>query len=250
MATSVRGNASGMRSDQLTAALVEFADTLVADFDVVEFLQRLTDRCVELLPVDAAGLVLEDGDGRLQVVASTSDDARLVETFQLHLDDGPCIECHRSGEPVGVGDLATAGRRWPRLAPALQRLGFSAVDSLPMRRRAGPIGAMNLFRRAPGELDEATARVARAFTDVATIGLLQQRARREQELLVEQLQTALAGRVVIEQAKGMLAERLKLGTDQAFHLLRQHARRRNRRLTDLARAVIDGHADLPRPGPL
>jgi GAF domain-containing protein len=237
-----------MRSAELTEALVEFADTLVADFDIVEFLQRLTDRCVELLPVDAAGLVLADRDGTLQPVAATSDDARLLEAFQLHLDEGPCLECHRTGRPVAATDLRTAVRRWPRLTGALQQLGFAAMHSLPMRRRDDVIGAMNLFRRTPGELDTATVRIARAFTDVATIGLLQQRARREQEAMIEQLQTALASRVVIEQAKGMLAERLSLGTDQAFGLLRQHARNRNHRLTDLARAVIDGQADLSRPG--
>jgi GAF domain-containing protein len=233
-----------MRSDELAAALVEFADTLVADFDIVEFLQRLTDRCVELLPVDAAGLVLGDGQDGLQVVAATGDDARLVETFQIHLEEGPCVECHRTGEPVSVGDLATAGKRWPRLAPALRQLGFSAVHALPMRWRADVIGAMNLFHRSPGELDTTAAGVARAFTQVATIGLLQQRARRQQELLVEQLQSALASRVVIEQAKGVLAERLSLGTEQAFSLLRQHARSGNHRLTELAQAVIDGRVDV------
>jgi hypothetical protein len=149
---------------------------------------------------------------------------------------------------VSVGDLATAGERWPRFAPALQQLGFSAVYALPMRRRADVLGAMNLFSRAPGELDSATVGVARAFTDVATIGLLQQRARREQELLVEQLQTAFTNRLVIEQAKGVLAERLSLGTEQAFSLMRHHARNRNHRLTDLARAVIEGQSDLFKPG--
>jgi hypothetical protein len=240
-------NGAPMRSDELAGALVEFADTLVADFDIVEFLQRLTDRCVELLPVDAAGLVLADTEGRPQVLAATSDDARLVELIQLHLEEGPCVECLRDGQPVHVGDIATVEQRWPRLAPALLRLGFHAVHTLPLRRREDVIGSMNLFRTAPVGLDPATARIARAFTDVATIGVLQQRARREQELLVEQLQAALASRVVIEQAKGVLAERLKLGTEQAFGLLRQHARSRNHRLTDLARAVIEGRADLSHP---
>jgi GAF domain-containing protein len=237
-----------MFSDELTGALVEFADTLVADFDIVEFLQRLTDRCVELLPVDAAGLALADRQDGLQVVVSSGDDARLLEAVQLHLDEGPCVECHRSGQPVAVGDLAAVGRQWPRLVPAMQQLGFSAVHAVPMRRRTDVIGAMNLFRRAPGELDAATAAIARAFTEVATIGLLQQRARREQELLVEQLQSALSSRVVIEQAKGVLAERLSLGTEQAFSLLRHNARSRNHRLTDFARAVIDGQADVSHPG--
>jgi transcriptional regulator with GAF, ATPase, and Fis domain len=233
-----------MRSDELGDALVEFADTLVAEFDIVEFLQRLTDRCVALLPVDAAGLVLTNERDQLEMIAATCDDARLIEDFQLHLDEGPCLECHRSGEPVVVTDLRSAAQRWPRLIPALRKLGFDAVYALPMRRRTDVIGALNLFSRMPGELDPMTARAARVLTELATIGLLQQRARREQELLVEQLRTALASRVVIEQAKGILAERLSLGTEQAFGLMRQHARSRNHRLTDLARAVIDGQVDL------
>jgi hypothetical protein len=237
-------NGAGMRSDELTAALIEFADTLVADFDIVEYLQRLTDRCVELLHVDAAGLVLADRRGELQLIAATSDDARLLETFQLHLDEGPCVESCRSGRDVGAPDLAVAGRRWPRLAPALRHLGFSAVQALPMRRRAEVIGAMNLFHRSPGELEGATAAAARAFTDMATIGLLQQRARREQELLVEQLESALTSRVLIEQAKGVLAGRLDLDPEEAFTLLRRHARSRNRRLTDLATDVIEGRVDV------
>ena len=233
-----------MRSDELAGALVEFADTLVAEFDIVEFLQRLTDRCVELLDVDGAGLVLGDRQGGLQLIAATCDDARLLETFQLHLDEGPCVESYRDGRQTGAADLAVAGRRWPRLAPALHQLGFSAVHAFPMRWRAEVIGAMNLFHRAPGELDAATAAVARAFTEVATIGILQQRARREQELLVEQLESALASRVLIEQAKGVLAERLSLDTEEAFGLLRRHARSRNRRLTDLATDVITGRVDV------
>ncbi|MHA6624818.1 ANTAR domain-containing protein [Pseudonocardia sichuanensis] len=233
-----------MRSDEVAGALVEFADTLVADFDIVEFLQRLTDRSVELLHVDAAGLVLGDRRGALQLVAATCDDARLLETFQLHLDEGPCVESYRNGREVGAADLALAGRRWPRLAPALRQLGFSAVHALPMRRRAEVIGALNLFHREAREMDAATAAVARAFTDVATIGLLQQRARREKELLVEQLESALSSRVLIEQAKGMLAERLDLDTEAAFALLRRHARSRNRRLTDLAVDVIEGRVEV------
>jgi transcriptional regulator with GAF, ATPase, and Fis domain len=233
-----------MRSDELGEALVEFADTLVADFDIVEFLQRLTDRCVDLLPFDAAGLMLADPEGRLRVVAATSDDVRLLETAQLHLDEGPCLECHRTGEPVTIVDMSTVPKRWPRLAPTLDQLGFVSVHALPMRRRTDVVGAMNMFSKSPGEPDPETAQAARTLTSVATIGLLQQRARRQKEILAEQLRTALAGRVVIEQAKGVLAERLSVGTEHAFDLLRRHARRRNRRLTDLARAVVDGDADL------
>jgi GAF domain-containing protein len=238
-----------MRGEQaLTDLFVQLADTLVAGFDIAEFLQGLLDRCAELLGADAAGLVLTDQSGRLEVLASTSDDARLLELFQLQIHEGPCLECQRSGRPVAVRDLATAVTRWPRFTPACRHLGFAAVLALPMRRREHVIGALEMFLRSPGGLDPPTARLAQALTDVATIGLLQQRARREQELLVEQLQGALSSRVVIEQAKGVLAERLSVSTDQAFTVLRHHARSRNYGLTDLARAVLEGAEDLPHRG--
>jgi hypothetical protein len=198
---------------------------------------------VELLGADAAGLMLADRRGQLRVMASTNDQARLLELSQLQ-QQGPCLECHRDGCAVLVRDLAESERRWPRFAPTCREAGFAAVSAIPLRCRDEAVGAMNLFQRAPGGLDPASVRIAQALSDVATIGLLQQRAMGEQGMLIEQLQTALTSRVIIEQAKGMLAERTGSSTEQAFAALRLHARAGNHRLTDLARAVIDGTAEL------
>jgi transcriptional regulator with GAF, ATPase, and Fis domain len=232
------------REQLLAATFVELADTLVADFDVVDFLHGLADRCVRLLDVDAAGLMLADQRGSLRVIASSTEQARLVELFQLQHEEGPCLECFQTGVPVSEADLATAGQRWPSFAPAAFDAGFGAVQALPMRLRNEVIGAMNLFMKAPGGLDETGLRVGQALADVATIGLLQERNFRHQEVLSEQLQGALNSRIAIEQAKGMLAQRLDLDMGQAFELLRGQARMQNRRLAELASAVAAGAEDV------
>lgn len=241
------------RERVLAAAFVELADTLVADFDVVDFLHGLADRCVRLLAVDAAGLMLADQRGALRVIASSSEQARLVELFQLQHEEGPCLECYQTGVPVSEPDMAAARQRWPAFAPAAAEAGFAAAQALPMRLRDEVIGAVNLFMSVPGGLDETGLRVGQALADVATIGLLHERNYRHQEALSEQLQAALNSRVVIEQAKGMLAQRLGLDMGQAFELLRHQARARNRRLSELATAVATGSEDLAAwaaaPGP-
>ena len=228
------------REQTLAETFVVLADTLVADFDVVDFLHGLADRCVRLLAVDAAGLMLADQRGSLRVVASSSEQARLVELFQLQHEEGPCLECFQDGRPVAEPELAVAGQRWPSFAPAAVDAGFAAVQALPMRLRDEVIGAMNLFMNAPGQLDDGGLRVGQALADVATIGLLQERSLRHQEVLAEQLQGALNSRVAIEQAKGVLAERLGLDMGYAFELLRGQARIQNRRLAELATAVAAG----------
>jgi transcriptional regulator with GAF, ATPase, and Fis domain len=236
---------SGMSGSQdheqmLAATFVELADTLVADFDVVDFLHGLADRCVALLEVDAAGLMLADQRGSLRVIASSSEQARLTELFELQHDEGPCLECYQTGLPVAEPDMAAASERWPSFAPAAAEAGFAAVQALPMRLRNEVIGAVNLFMYTPGRLDETGLRVGQALADVATIGLLHERNFRHQEVLAEQLQGALNSRVTIEQAKGVLAERLGLDMGQAFEQLRTQARLQNRRLAELAGAVADG----------
>ena len=137
------------REQMLAAAFVELADTLVADFDVVDFLHGLADRAVQLLDVDAAGLMLADQRGSLQVIASSSEQARLVELFQLQHDQGPCLECYQTGRPVYEADMAAAMQRWPMFAPAAAEAGFAAMQAIPMRLRDDVIGAMNLFMHAP-----------------------------------------------------------------------------------------------------
>src|SRR5580693_4373837 len=193
---------------------------MVVGFDVIDFMHMLTNRSVQLLDVSAAGLLLADPRGELRVVAASSEAARLLELFQIQNDEGPCLECFRSGQPVQVADLADVAHRWPQFAPAARQAGFAAVQALPMRLREQVVGALNLFRAGPGTLAPAEIRVGQALADVATISLLHERSMRHSDTVNEQLQTALNSRVIIEQAKGKLAERLGVDTDQAFSLLR------------------------------
>jgi GAF domain-containing protein len=235
--------------ERLAQTFVELADTLVGGFDLMEFLHLLTERCVELLEVDAAGLLLADGRGALQLVAASTEQARLVELFQIQSDEGPCLESYRTGLPVIVSDIgaADASTKWPRFAPAAAAMGFANVYAIPMRLRDRVIGTLNLFGPAPQGMDQAVARAARALVDVATIGILQERAAREHELVAGQLQVALNSRVTIEQAKGILAERLQITPDAAFIMLRQFSRDNNRPLTRLAGEVISGTASIKAP---
>jgi transcriptional regulator with GAF, ATPase, and Fis domain len=233
-----------MAQPLLSDIFIEMADTLVDDFDLLEFLHTLTERCVELLGITAAGLMLTDGAGNLQVVAASSERTRLLELFQLQTDEGPCVDCFRTGTAVSVNDLSTA-RRWPRFTTAASEVGFAAVHALPMKLRTEVIGALNLFETKPGALDAEKLRVGQALADIATVGLLQQRAIHARDVLTEQLQAALNSRVLIEQAKGLLAERLQIDVEQAFTIMRSAARNRNRRLSDLAQALVDGTEHVP-----
>ena len=234
--------------ERLAQVFVELADTLVAGFDLMEFLHALTERCVELLEVDAAGLLLADGGGTLRLVAASTEQARVVELFQIQNDEGPCLDCYRTGQAVIVSDIRAlrATARWPRFAAAAGEMGFAGVHALPMRLRDQLIGTLNLFRIAPDGLDPAVAVAARALVDVATIGILQERAIHQQEVVAAQLQVALNSRVMIEQAKGILAERLQTTPDDAFIILRRYARDHNRPLTQLAADVIGGTASILR----
>lgn len=233
-----------MDGQLLSETFVELTDTMVADFDVIDFLHVLTDRSVQLLDVSAAGLLLADPRGELRVVAASSEAARLLELFQLQNDQGPCLDCFRAGQPVAAADLNAEAGRWPRFAAAARQAGFAAVQALPMRLRDQVIGALNLFRAGPGAFDPADVRVGQALADVATISLLHERSMRHGDALNEQLQTALNSRVIIEQAKGKLAERLGVDMAQAFSLLRDYARARNLRLADVAQAFVDGTEPL------
>ena len=235
-----------MDGNLLSETFVELTDTMVDDFDIIDFLHVLTSRSVELLNVSAAGLLVADPRGELRVVAASSEAARLLELFQLQSDRGPCLDCFRSGQPVAATDLG-ADERWPEFAAAAGEAGFSAVQALPMRLRAQVIGALNLFRASSGSFDADTVQVGQALADVATISLLNERSIRRSDTLNEQLQTALNSRVIIEQAKGKLAERLGIDVDQAFTLLREQARGRNLRLSDLARAFVDGTQAMTGP---
>jgi GAF domain-containing protein len=237
------------REALLARTLVELADTLVDDFDVVELLTLLADRCVEVLNVSAAGLMLAAPEGDLRVVASSSEEMRLVELFELQSQEGPCPECYRTGEPALSRNLTGDEARWPRFVPVAVKAGFRSVHAVPMRLRGVTIGALNLFQAGDGELDEADIVVARALADIATIAILQHRAALQAHIVIDQLNHALQSRIAIEQAKGVIAERSQIDMDEAFAWLRQHARSENLLLVDVAQAVIDGTVvpDPPRP---
>jgi GAF domain-containing protein len=228
------------REGLLARTLVELADTLTGDFDVVELLTLLADRCVDVLDVAAAGIMLVAPDGNLRVMASSSEAMRLLELFELQAQEGPCLDSYRTGLPVLNHDLATVDGRWPRFAVEALAAGFHSVHALPMRLRVNIIGALNLFQIDQGEMRQADVDAARALADLATIAILQQREAAEGQLVNEQLQLALNSRVVIEQAKGMVAERLRVSMELAFSTLRNHARNHNLLLIDVARGVIRG----------
>jgi GAF domain-containing protein len=228
------------RDAKFARTLVELADTLVVGFDVVELLTVLAHRCVEVLDVEAAGLMLVAPDGDLRVMASSSEAMRLLELFELQAQEGPCLDCYRTGKPVVNQDLAIVNGRWPRFASEALAAGFHSVHALPMRLRGTVIGALNLFHVEPGEMRRADIDSAQALADVATIAILQHRAALEAQILNEQLHHALNSRIVIEQAKGIIAERRHLNMEQAFSTLRSHARNHNRPLVEVVEAVIDG----------
>ena len=208
------------REALLARTLVELADTLVADFDVVELLTLLADRCVEVLEVGAAGLMLAGPDGELRVMASSSEAMRVLELFELQSKEGPCLDCYRSGRPVMDQDLAMVTSRWPLFAAETLAAGFCSVQALPLRWRGTVIGALNLFQVEPGEMRGPDVEAAQALADVATIAILQHRASLEAQAVNQQLQHALNSRIVIEQAKGMVAQREGLNMEQAFSALR------------------------------
>jgi GAF domain-containing protein len=228
------------RESALVNTFVDLADTLVADFDVVELLSRLTDSCVEVLNVDAAGLMLISPHGDLRVMASSSEAMRILELFEIQAEEGPCLDCFRTGEPVINQDLSATQQRWPTFTVEALEAGFHSVHALPMRLRGTIIGALNLFHKSPGAMAHDDVAAAQAFADVATIAILQHRAAIEARVIKDQLNFALNSRIVIEQAKGMIAERENLDMDTSFSRLRSYARANNRRLIDVAQEIIGG----------
>jgi transcriptional regulator with GAF, ATPase, and Fis domain len=228
------------REGRVAQAFVALADTLVDEYDMLDLLDRLVGVSVGLLAADAAGIVLADARGTLMVVAASSDAAQLLEVMQLQSEQGPCLDAYRSGAPVSVPGLSVAAARWPRFAAALASTSeFSSVHALPMRLRGQSIGALNLFHRESGPMPADDLALGQALADVATIGILQERAIRRAGVVAEQLQTALTSRVIIEQAKGVLAHHGGLSMDVAFDRLRGYARSHNYRLTEVARRLVE-----------
>jgi len=225
---------------QLVQAFVELADTLVEDFDLVEFLSNLTERVVRLGIASQVGILLVDESGDLQFMAASDERTQLLELFQVQNDEGPCQDCFATGRPISVADLAEQRDRWPLFVPKALQSGFRSVQAVPLRLRGTVLGAMNLFLDAPGGISSDDLAVVQAMADVATIGLLQQQELHRAHTVAAQLQHALNSRISIEQAKGIISEQAHVTTDAAFELLRTHSRNRNLKLGAVARSVVEG----------
>ena len=235
------------REQRLGEVFVSLADTLVADYDVIDLLYHLTTVCVELLAVDTAGvLVTSDTEGTLRTVASSHERTELLELFQLQADQGPCLDAYRSAQPVSCADLSDDGGRWPRFSAHAYSQGYRSVHARPMRVRNTVIGALNLFGDQPGSMPETDLHTAQAFADIATLSIVKDRTTTTQAAIVDQLQHALSSRVIIEQAKGIVSERQNISVDEAFVELRGYARHQRERLTTVAESVIRGTLDPSR----
>lgn len=227
----------------LAQVFAGLADTLIDDYDAVELAQQLIDNSMVLLPITAAGILIGDIRGELHVFASSSEETRLLEILQIEADSGPCLLAYRTGQQVLVPDLATDTERWPEFADRAATYGYRSVCALPLRLREERIGALNLFRDDVAGLRPADIAVGQALADVAAIGIVHQRILTQADLINQQLQTALNTRVVIEQAKGVLAQLGGVDMEQAFAMLRAYARRSRQRLADVAQAVVEQRAD-------
>jgi GAF domain-containing protein len=240
MASVTGGATMERREEWLARTFVELADTLVANFDVIELMSTLVDRCSELLEGSEVGLALADSRGQLRVLASTTERMRVLELIEIQNDEGPCRDCFRAGDRVVNQRLDEAEGRWPRFGAEARSAGFQMVHALPLRLRNETIGAMNIFNANLVALSPEEVNIAQALADVATIGILQERAVRHGVELAGQLQQALNSRIVVEQAKGVVAERLQVGMDEAFDLMRGYARGERRRLSEIAGSLIAG----------
>jgi GAF domain-containing protein len=228
------------REQDLLKAFIEFADTIVDEYDVVEFLHRLALRCVDLVDASEAGIMLADRDGTLHYVASSSERMRLIELFELQHDEGPCLDAFHTGAAVHCGLTDDANERWPRFAPHAREVGIESVSALPMRLRTEVIGALNILSTSTEPLRAEDQQVAQALADIATIGILQERAVNDARVVTTQLEAALESRIVIEQAKGIVAERNHVDIDTAFELLRGYSRTHNHLLRQTAHEIIEG----------
>lgn len=240
---------SALPAAKVAEAFVEFADTLVEEFDLIEFLQMVTARASDLVGADAAGLLLADPEGTLQLMAASDERTEMLELYQVQSLEGPCQDCFRNGQAVVNTDLGHSADRWPNFAPRAVAAGFASVHAFPMRLRREVIGALNLFGATGETMDPGDARTVQALADVATIGLLQERAVRRGEVLTEQLQGALNSRIVIEQAKGALAQIHGCSVDAAFDILRTYCRANRLGLSDVARGFVADPQAFPGLAP-
>jgi signal transduction protein with GAF and PtsI domain len=232
------------RETRVLDAVVTLVDSLLDDFDVVDLLTELTERCAELLDIAAAGFVLADPMQSLHLLAATSEKARDLELFQLQADEGPCLDCYASGQPISVADLSAASVRWPRFVPAAVEAGFASVHAVPMRAAGMVLGALGLFGTRAGELSEADLLVGQSLAHIACVAIVQEHAPTS-SAVEPRLRNAITARVVIEQAKGFVRERLGVPVEDAFRLLRRYARANDDHLTDVARRLIASPESRP-----
>jgi GAF domain-containing protein len=225
------------RETRVLDAVVSLVDTLLEDFDVVDLLTELTERCAELLDVASAGFLLADPLGQLRLLAATSEQAHDLELFQLQADEGPCVDCYTTGHPVSIADLRTATARWPRFVPAALDAGFASVHAVPMRAAGIVLGALGLFGNHPGELTDADRLVAQTLAHIACVAILQEHAPTPATVM-PQLRSALASRVIVEQAKGFLRETLDVSVEDAFRVLRSYSRANGEHLTEVSRRLM------------
>lgn len=235
-------------TERLADVFVELADTLVDEFDVIEFLFTITKRTAELIGDADVGLLLADQRGQLMLVAGSNEDVKRLELFQVQVHEGPCLDAFRDSHPVVNADLREAEDRWPQFAPRAAEAGYRSVHAFPLRLRHEVIGAIGVFGTSEAPWEDADAHIAQSLAHIATIGLLQERAVRHGELLTEQLQAALNSRIVLEQAKGAIAQFRNVSVDEAFEILRAHARRTQTRLVEVAHAALADPASLPYHG--
>ena len=232
------------RETRVLDAVVSLVDTLLVDFDVVDLLTELTERCAQLLDIESAGILLADPLERLRLLAATSEHTRDLELFQLQADQGPCVDCYATGQPVSVADLAATTERWPQFVPAALDAGFASVHAVPMRAAGIVLGALGFFGTRPGELSEADVLVGQTLAHIASVAILQERAPTPSAVM-PRLRAALTSRVHVEQAKGFLRETLDISVEDAFQLLRIYARTRGEHLTEVARRLMTDRHSRP-----
>lgn len=232
------------RETRVLAAVVSLVDSLLYDFDVVDLLTELTERCVQLLHVESAGLLLADPLEQLRLLAATSEATRELELFQLQADEGPCVDCYFSGEPVSVASLWTEADRWPRFVTAAREAGIASVHAVPMRAAGTTMGTLGLFGTRAGALSEADLLVAQTLAHVASVAILQEHPPTPFTVM-PQLRSALTSRVLVEQAKGFLREMLDISVEDAFTLLRSYARANGEHLSDVARRLMTDRHSRP-----
>lgn len=248
MTSLERGRPDGStRRHQLSDVLVELADTLATTFDIDEYLSLLCERAHELFDVEAVGVLLEAPDGTLRLTAASTDASAALDLFEAQARQGPCFDAYRSGEQLVDADLATEADRWPEFTRMALERGLRAVHAFPLRLRDDRIGAMNLFREAPGDFQPDDVEAAQTLADMATIAIMSRRQYDTVTIRAHQLQHALDSRIIIEQAKGVIAERHHLRPIDAFEAIRHHARNRQRTVRDVAQDIIGGALTLDLP---